>query len=238
MLTLVNIVAVIASPYLLYIALKKSDIVRRVIINARKISIKDTVNYKNEEMLLRVWSLPVGKLYFDAVEYQKTEGWCCSTTIRSVLKSIPSIKAQHIPESKGGPATVNEFASKMDSGERLNILRSTVFLGSEGYENFLACMKDKVNNTKYRVAVNFLRSSLFGFKKPFWFPMNFILGFLGGHFSPIVGYLEVENLVAVFDVNHEYSVYLVDARRLYDSIATFDIMSGLSRGYVVTEILE
>ena len=64
-----------------------------------------------------------------------------------------------------------------------------------------------------------------------------IQGFFGGHFSPIVGYLEDENLVAVFDVNHEYSIYLVDPRRLYDSVATHDITSGESRGYVVMEVL-
>ena len=81
-----------------------------------------------------------------------------------------------------------------------------------------------------------IRSPLFGFKKPAFFPYNFLLGLFGGHFSPIVGYMVKEDLVAVFDVNHEYGVYLLSSRRLYDSVNTFDFTSKQTRGLVLTEL--
>lgn len=173
---LINVVAVVASPILIYIFSKSWDNVKTIIRNGRKKSIKDSKEFKNEDLLRKIWTHPVGKLYFDAVEYQRMEGWCCATTIRSVLKSIPAIKAHQIPEAKRGPATVSEFAAKIDGDSRSKFIKSTTMLGSDGYEKFLAVIKEKVNDPKYRVTVNFLRSSLFGFKKPSWLPINAVLG--------------------------------------------------------------
>lgn len=174
----INIVVIIGSPYLVYVFSRKWDIVNAVINKAKASSIKQSQEYKNKLLIDRIWSQPIGKLYFDAVEYQRMEGWCCSTTVRSILKSIPAIKTQDIPEAKSGPATVAEFATKIDGDGRDKWIKSNVVLGSEGYDTFVQCLKEKVNDTRFRVAVNFLRSPLFGFKSPWWFPMNAVLGTL------------------------------------------------------------
>ena len=78
-------------------------------------------------------------------------------------------------------------------------------------------------------------SPLFGIKEPTFVPINWILAFFGGHFSPVVGYFEDVNLVAIFDVNHTYSTFFVTPERFYDAIHTFDVTSGKARGLVVTE---
>ena len=118
-------------------------------------------------------------------------------------------------------------------------------IGSEGYLEFLSSLK-RINDPRYRVSVNFLRSSLFGLPKTvfprclslfeFLLPHNWLLGIFGGHFSPIVGYLEEEDMVAVFDVNHAYGLYLVSSKDLFRAVDTFDFTSSRTRALVVTEI--
>ena len=70
-----------------------------------------------------------------------------------------------------------------------------------------------------RVAINYLRPALFGFKRPKWLPFHFIIGLFGGHFSPVIGVLDNDDdkdnpLVGIFDVNHTYGgAYLVPAKK-------------------------
>ena len=80
-----------------------------------------------------------------------------------------------------------------------------------------------------------LNSPLFGVNEPKFAPINWILAFFGGHFSPVVGFFEDVNLVAIFDVNHTYSTFFVTPERFYEAIHTFDVTSGKARGLVVTE---
>jgi hypothetical protein len=49
-----------------------------------------------------------------------------------------------------------------------------------------------------------------------------IFGAGGGHFSPIGGYLEAQDLVFILDVNAEYQPWLVASKRLFDAVNTFD----------------
>jgi hypothetical protein len=43
-----------------------------------------------------------------------------------------------------------------------------------------------------------------------------------GHHSPIGGYLETEDLVFVLDVNSEYQPWLIERKRLFSAVNSFD----------------
>lgn len=232
-----NVLITIGSPYLLYQAIKKWSIVKDTWAKASRPSIKNNAEYQSKDLTRRLWLTEVGKLYFNAVEYQKMEGYCGPATQRCILKSIPGIKTEDIPPQVRGPATVSKFAEVIGNiGDKSGVTKTKVILASEGYQTFLDVLR-KSNSPNYRVAANFLRSPLFGFVKPSFVPIHMAMTFMGGHFSPILGYFEKENLVAVFDVNHTYGLWFVDPERLYSSIQTHDIMSGLERGLVLVEVL-
>ena len=147
------------------------------------------------------------------------------------MKSIP-IPGIILPEPKYGPSTAEDFALKIDSASQNRTSSDVRFC--ESYESFVEELM-KANDSEYRVSINFLRSSLFGLQG--YLPHHFLLGFMGGHFSPIIGYHVKSNLACIFDVNHNYSCYLVDANRLYEAILAVDITSGKSRALVVTKLL-
>merc|ERR1712224_968823 len=95
-----------------------------------------------------------------------------------------------------------------------------------------------------RVAINYLRPALFGFKRPKWLPFHFIIGLFGGHFSPVIGVLDNDDdndnpLVGIFDVNHTYGgAYLVPAKLLYKSVNAVDIATETSRAVIVVTLVE
>ncbi len=64
------------------------------------------------------------------------------------------------------------------------------------------------NDPGRRYIVNFSREPIFGAG--------------GGHHSPIGGYLEAEDLVFVLDVNLDFQPWLVEGRRLFAAMDTFD----------------
>ena len=114
------------------------------------------------------------------------------TTIRIVLKSIPTISINDYPDLRKGPSVPSKVAHIIDSSG--NKTKSRVVYGNEGSGEFIKAIR-LCNNEKYRVSVNFLRSSLFGIPGNYIFPHNWLLGLMGGHFSPIIGYFESLNLV-------------------------------------------
>ena len=83
--------------------------------------------------------------------------------------------------------------------------------------------------------------------------MNFLLGMFGGHFSPILGILDVDDknnndddddndeatsetttLVAVFDTNDKYDgTYFVSAKRLYEAVRAVDLSAHKHRALIL-----
>ncbi len=69
--------------------------------------------------------------------------------------------------------------------------------------------------------------------------MNFLLGLMGGHFSPILGVLDdVPNvdspLVAIWDTNHKYNgAYFVPAKRLYEAVHAVDLSAHKHRALIL-----
>ena len=129
--------------------------------------------------------------------------------------------------------------------------------GDFSYAQFLKTLRDSFKDDAdddpqhcRRVAINYLRPVLFGFKPPKWVPCHLILGLLGGHFSPLLGLLDnptdMNNanaktgdnpLVGVFDVNHAYGgAYLIPAKLLYQAVKAKDISTGKSRAIIVVTL--
>ena len=55
-------------------------------------------------------------------------------------------------------------------------------------------------------------------------------------FSPILGYLEAEDLVFVGDVNRDFQPFLVPASRLYEAMDTLDSDGNLKRGMLLIDV--
>jgi hypothetical protein len=232
---------VVLSPFFGYLAATKWPILKDVYIKASRKSIleEEGNGARDDKLVDKLWLMPVASKYFSAVEYQYAEGYCGLATMRCMLKSLLSssqkITEDMVPEPKRGPMTLTTFAGRIDEQTK-GSLKSRVVLGSQGYEEFLSVVK-QANNPNVRIAANFLRSPIFGFTGTLLLPMNIMKTFFGGHFSPIVGYLEKEDLVGVFDVNSNYSLYLVPSRRLYDAVNTYDVQSGSCRGLVISQVV-
>ncbi|RHY87295.1 hypothetical protein DYB35_002710 [Aphanomyces astaci] len=230
---LITVMTILGYPILLVLTILKHDFIVSIFSPAAHESIKKHPKYKDASLWGRVWSAPVGQLYLQGgLEYQLQEGYCMPTTLRNVLKSIKSVDAKDIPEAKRGPSVPEKYAAKIDA---IGHTVSTVVFGSDGYIAFVEALK-LANDPNYRVALNFLRSPVFGINRPSFAPHNLLMALAGGHFSNIVGYLEDEDLVAVFDVNHTYGPYLVESRRLFDAVNAHDFQSGKTRGLIVSQL--
>lgn len=197
----------------------------------------DYINIGESDAVEKALKLPSAQVYLNqnALEYQIQEGHCAVATQRNVLKSIPNFPSDKLPcpEKGGGPSTIQEFAQDIT---KQSGYPTQVVYGSQGYEAFVNALKQSNDAQRYRVAVNFLRSSMFGIKSPVWLPSSWLLAICGGHFSPILGYLEKEQMVAIFDTNHKYGFYLCPTKRLFDAVNTVDVMHGRSRGLIVVDI--
>jgi Phytochelatin synthase len=198
--------------------------------------------YQSSDLLAKMWQTSSAQHYIQnaALLWQKQEGYCGRATLRCVLKSF-GCRADELPPEMRGESKPEKFASHLAelAPKRLNITTEIVS-GSVDFATFVATLR-QVNNhqSNCRIAINYLRSALFGFAFPWFLPVHFILGLFGGHFSPVVGVLEQvdhpdDPLVAVFDVNHKYhGAYLVPASRLYRSVAAVDVTSGQHRAVIV-----
>lgn len=207
----------------------------------------------------KVWGSQVGRCYAKALEYQKREGFCSSTTMRCMLRSynvaLPAEKHVAVPPAVGKPDTPEGVRTKLTAlcitAAGSPQLEVSLFRGSEAagateemhYQEFLDQLR-LVNHPSglYRVGANFLRGALFG-PAGAW-PAMAMLALFGGHFSPVVGFFEADSrafpegpVVALFDVNDAYGLCLIPARRMFDAVYTIDLMTGIKRGLVVTKLL-
>jgi hypothetical protein len=212
------------------------------IVSWRKSQETLTSNREEQFLLARAVALPSAQAYLKtgALEYQKREGYCSSATQRCILRSIQNFPRERIPPAKFGPSNPSAVAESLNAilGNALCRVEAHVVAGSEGYAAFREAISKANNHEEYRIAVNFLRSALFGMPEPTWLPSSYLMSLVGGHFSPVIGFLEAEDLVVVFDVNHQYGFYLCPSRKLFDAVNTKDISSrnGGTRGLVVARV--
>lgn len=236
----------------LYLFLRFPKALKRINHLVRQPSIYLDSNYKRieAEVLENASTLStscpgITTLYSNRMEYQKREGFCCPTTARNLIRSLRSLESDgnermlegKLPPLISGARTALQLKQLLDGHTDRKLFKTRVVYGDEGFKTFLDTIRLS-NNTRYRVAINFLRGALFGVSSS-W-PHSWLLAGLGGHFSNVLGYLEEDNLVVIFDVNHEYGVFVVDAHRLYESVNSPDISFTAvnSRALIVTELIK
>jgi len=203
----------------------------------------DPINLQPSKMLIsKVWALASAKHYAGRLEWQIREGYCAPATLRCILKSFSSFPINLLPEQVHGPSEPVKWCAQIQElskeHEEVPKLKTEIVRGDVGYEIFLEKLRKALAQSNNRVAINYLRPSLTGFKKPWWIPIHFFFGLVSGHFSPILGIMESTTpgappLIAVFDLNAAYGMYLVEAPRLYQSINARDVSSGKSRGIII-----
>ncbi|MFL5349084.1 MAG: phytochelatin synthase family protein [Hyalangium sp.] len=193
------------------------------------VSIKASAAYQDPSLLARAWQLPVAAEYAHAGEvFQPNVSFCGPTSAANVLRTLghPGATPQQVLEGTGkctlgfcwGGLTLDQLAEVVRGNLKppagVQVLRG---LSLEEFRQHLR----HVNEPQRRYIINFDRGPLFGT--------------VGGHHSPIAGYLEQEDLVLVLDVNEKYRPWLVPTERLYQAMTTVDSSSGLQRGLLLIE---
>ncbi|KAJ3084703.1 ER membrane complex subunit 3 [Rhizoclosmatium hyalinum] len=225
--TIVAFVTVITSPIWLVQVVRHFKTTLTLWRKASRSSVKLDSRYHDYDRLAKVLSRqPSLPLFQTSAQFQTQEGYCAPTTERMILKSIPGFNSNSLSPMKIGPSQPDKVAATIDILAKAGGIttRSHVIYGSDGYTPFLSALRI-VNDPRYRVSANFLRSPLFGIDKT---PKLVASLFLSGHFSPIVGFDEAEGVVAVFDVNAEVLVPIMVAMILVGVLRHYATMLLMS----------
>ena len=191
-------------------------------------SIEASTDYRDPNLIRQAWALPVASAYRrGGFEYQSNPSFCGPASVANLLRSVGRGTDQDkvidgtpfepwfgiLP----GGLTLDELAelASLRLGSRPGVVRDP------SLAEFRAWLK-RSNDPSYRIIVNFHRGPLFGRGH--------------GHFSPLLGYLEAEDLVLVGDVNESYRPFLVSSERLWRATDTVDRETGKERGLIVARV--
>lgn len=192
-------------------------------------SIEQVATYQDPALLRRAWRLPVAARYAAGrYEFQANASFCGPTSVANLLRSIGRDATQRqVVDGTAyepwfgvlpGGLTLDQLADllRQRSGRPVQVVRDV------DLAQFRAHLR-RANDPRRRYLVNFHRGPLFGRGH--------------GHFSPVLGYLEAEDLVLVGDVNAEYRPFLVASERLWRGTDTVDAATGLERGLLWIELV-
>jgi hypothetical protein len=195
---------------------------------ANVVSIADAPAYQDPDLIERAWALPVAALYREGgYEYQANPSFCGPTSAANMIQSqgVDTDQREVIQGSNVRPifgilprgVSLNTEADlvRTASGQPVEVLRD---LSLDEFRRHMA----NSNNTSVRYIINFHRGPLWGRGH--------------GHFSPILGYLEAEDLVFVGDVNRAFQPFLVPTARLYEAMDTLDSDGNLRRGMLLIDV--
>jgi len=193
-------------------------------------SIEARLDYRDATLMTSAWQLPVARQYqAGGFEYQDNPSFCGPTSLANMLKSMGTATDQKkVIDGTAlepwfgilvGGLTIDELASltRQRAGATVGIVRDP------DLAQFRAWLR-RSNDPRYRIIANFHRGPLFGRGH--------------GHFSPILGYLEKQDLVLVGDVNSDYRPFLVSSERLWQATDTIDEETGKERGLIVAKVAE
>jgi hypothetical protein len=172
----------------------------------------------------RAWQLPAAKTFHHHVFAQSNLSVCGPASLANVFRSL-SEAAKTESEVLAGTGrcwtgfcpfglTLDELAdvARAHTNRKVMVLRD---LTPDEFREHLR----KSNDATRRYIVNFRRREIFGAG--------------GGHFSPIAGYLEDEDLVFVLDVNENFRPWLIERSRLFAAMNTLD--GDKKRGVLLIE---
>ncbi|KAI9013481.1 hypothetical protein DFJ74DRAFT_682282 [Hyaloraphidium curvatum] len=181
--------------------------------------------------LLEQMMVQIPAKYFQHICYQPISGYCGYATINSVLASISFMATGTV--NTGDPFHVGILAYPPVPGyvsvpTMLDLLRrvqrevpmaliaNVEDLTKLDKEAFLAEIRTGMSSPRFRHIVCFHRYPLF-FGDPSATDAERAAGRMKVHWSPVLSYLQGEDLVGIADVNQDFGTYLVPPERLWDA---------------------
>ncbi len=166
-----------------------------------------------QDAIERAWQLPVARTFDRRVLPQTNVSLCGPAALANVFRSLSEAAKTESDVLAGtgrgrtgfclfGP-TLDELADVA----RARTTRKVTVLRDLALDEFREHLR-RSNDASRRYVINFRRREIFGAG--------------GGHFSPIAGHLEAEDLVFVLDVNRKFRPWLVEGRRLFEAMNTLD----------------
>jgi len=165
------------------------------------------------ELIERAWHLPVAATFHRYVSWQSNGSRCGPAAVANAYRSLGESASTEGKVLAGtgrcwtGVCILGLTLDELADVARANTSRKVTVLRDLSEDLFLAHLR-RSNDPGRRYIVNFDRAQIFGAGV--------------GHHSPIGGYLEAEDLVFVLDVNSDYQPWLVERKRLFAAVNTFD----------------
>ena len=175
-------------------------------------------------LLERAWALPVAASYRRDLTWQTNLSVCGPASLANAFRSLgePAISEPAVLEGTGrcwtGFCFMGLTLDQLAEVARQHTARKVTVLRDLSAEQFHEHLRHS-NDPDRRYVINFTRKAIFGAG--------------GGHHSPIGGYLGVEDLVLVLDVNRDFQPWLVERSRLFSAMDTLD--SDKKRGLLLIE---
>lgn len=181
---------------------------------------------RTPELIDTAWRLPVAATFNADLQWQSNGSRCGPASVANTFRSIGEEETTEAEVLKGTGKcwtgfciiglTLDEVAevARTKTGRKVSVLRNLTA------EEFHEHMK-RANDPGRRYIINFTREKIFGAGV--------------GHFSPIGGYLEAQDMVFVLDVNEQYKPWLIERERLFSAMDTIDSDGDQKRGLLLIE---
>jgi len=179
---------------------------------------------RTPELMERAWRLPVAATFQKHVYWQSNSSRCGPAAVANAYRSLGEAASTESKVLAGAARCWTGFCilgltlDELAEVARTNTSRKVTVLRDLSENQFLEHLR-RSNDPGRRYIVNFDRAQIFGAGV--------------GHHSPIGGYLEAEDLVFVLDVNSKFQPWLVERKRLFAAINTFD--GDKKRGLLLIE---
>lgn len=168
---------------------------------------------RTPQLIERAWHLPVAATFHRKVDWQSNGSRCGPAAVANAYRSLgePARTEGKVLAGTGrcwtGICILGLTLDELADIARTNTSREVTVFRDLSEDQFREHLR-RSNDPRRRYIVNFDRARIFGAGV--------------GHHSPIGGYLEAEDLVFVIDVNPEYQPWLIDRKRLFSAVDSFD----------------
>jgi Phytochelatin synthase len=176
------------------------------------------------ELIERAWHLPVAATFHRYVNRQSNGSRCGPAAVANAYRSLGEVASTEGKVLAGtgrcwtGVCILGLTLDELAEVARTNTSRKVTVLRDLSEDQFLEHLRHS-NDPGRRYIANFDRGQIFGAGV--------------GHHSPIGGYLEPEDLVFVLDVNSDFQPWLIERKRLFAAVNTFD--GDKKRGLLLIE---
>jgi hypothetical protein len=166
-----------------------------------------------DDAVERAWKLPAAASFRHEVSWQSNASLCGPSSLANVFRSFgeDATSERSVLAGTGlcrtGYCIMGLTLDELAGLAHIKTHRSVTVLRDMSAEEFREHLK-RSNDPAHRYIINFDRKIIFGAG--------------AGHHSPIGGYLDKEDLVFVLDVNRDYRPWLVERKRLFDAMNTWD----------------